>query len=628
MKLTQNDPARLAGFREAKAYFSNGEFFRSYDLAKEGLERWPDELAFAHLAVLSLANAGATEMALKKFEDFGLEQHEAPELRALLARLKKDLGFASQGQQRLALHAEAQAIYEGNYRRAETAGELAEAYYPGINASALAVWTGDRAGAARLAGKVLTILEELKREDRADDRYWRLATEVEANLILGELDAVERLVPEVWRLGVPDFAQIATTERQLRRLAAALGLSEELLRGLKQPAVAHYTGHIMAKPGVQGRLVEEEEPAVRAEIERIIRTERIGSGYGSLAAGADILFAEELLRQGGALHVVLPFTMEDFITHSVEPSGGNWVERFHACLTRANSVQYATEDRYLQHDCLFQYCSQLAMGLALLAARHMMAPVMQCVVWDGEARSGIAGTVVDIKDWRRTGLPQHVIRCGSRVGEENLSAYVAPEAPPMNRCRSIRTMLFGDFHGFSKLTDTELPCFAENIMGPVSEVLRGFAEKTAFVNTWGDGIFVVLDDVHEAAALALALQERMRGVDLAEAGLPPGLRLRLGGHLGPVYQLTDPVLARPNFYGAHVSRAARIEPVTPEGCVYVTETFAAILALRDATDFACDYAGYTEMAKHYGRLRIFLLRRVSGETGPTVLGDIERAPIA
>ena len=103
------------------------------------------------------------------------------------------------------------------------------------------------------------------------------------------------------------------------------------------------------------------------------------------------------------------------------------------------------------------------------------------------------------------------------------------------------------------------------------------------------------------------------------------MHLRLGGHLGPVYPLIDPVLERMNFYGAHVSRATPIEPVTPEGCVYVTGTFAAALALRDPDSFACDYVGYTEMAKQYGRLRIFPLRRVyGGETGPAVLGDIER----
>ena len=55
--------------------------------------------------------------------------------------------------------------------------------------------------------------------------------------------------------------------------------------------------------------------------------------------------------------------------------------------------------------------------------------------------------------------------------------------------------------------------------------------------------------------------------------------------------------AGPTIYGAHVSRAARIEPITPEGCVYVTETFAAVLALHNADQFSCDYVGITDMAK-------------------------------
>jgi hypothetical protein len=47
--------------------------------------------------------------------------------------------------------------------------------------------------------------------------------------------------------------------------------------------------------------------------------------------------------------------------------------------------------------------------------------------------------------------------------------------------------------------------------------------------------------------------------------------------------------------------------VTPEGCVYVTETLAAVLAIHNAA-FACDYVGMTEAAKNYGPMRMFLLR--------------------
>jgi hypothetical protein len=74
---------------------------------------------------------------------------------------------------------------------------------------------------------------------------------------------------------------------------------------------------------------------------------------------------------------------------------------------------------------------------------------------------------------------------------------------------------------------------------------------------------------------------------------------------------------RDNFFGAHISRAARIEPVTPEGCVYVTETMAAVLALYNADSFTCEYVGMTEVAKQYGTMRMFLLgRRAERRSGP------------
>ena len=76
---------------------------------------------------------------------------------------------------------------------------------------------------------------------------------------------------------------------------------------------------------------------------------------------------------------------------------------------------------------------------------------------------------------------------------------------------------------------------------------------------------------------------------------------------GPVYATQDPVLGRTNFFGAHVSRTARIEPVTPPGCVFVTEAFAARLTLEGAP-FTCDYAGQVPAAKGFGLLRMYLLR--------------------
>jgi class 3 adenylate cyclase len=63
------------------------------------------------------------------------------------------------------------------------------------------------------------------------------------------------------------------------------------------------------------------------------------------------------------------------------------------------------------------------------------------------------------------------------------------------------------------------------------------------------------------------------------------------------------------FMGAHVSRTARIEPVTPPGAVYVTEPFAALLELEPGSGLVCSYVGHMPAAKGYGRLRMYRLER-------------------
>jgi class 3 adenylate cyclase len=173
-------------------------------------------------------------------------------------------------------------------------------------------------------------------------------------------------------------------------------------------------------------------------------------------------------------------------------------------------------------------------------------------------------------------------------------------------------MLFGDIRGFSRLSDGELPRFVDTVLGAFAKVIDGYGIDLLLANTWGDGLYLVFDDAGKAARCALDLQGAMAEINLADARLPDHLALRIGGHLGPVYAGRDPIIKQQNFFGAHVSRAARIEPVTPEGCVYVTETLAAVLAIHNAAEFACDHVGMTEAAKDYGRMRMFLLRRTSG----------------
>jgi class 3 adenylate cyclase len=140
-------------------------------------------------------------------------------------------------------------------------------------------------------------------------------------------------------------------------------------------------------------------------------------------------------------------------------------------------------------------------------------------------------------------------------------------------------------------------------------VLERHGEDVWYRNTFGDALYVVLANVAAAASCAVELQEAIAGLDLDARGLPEHLALRLGGHVGPVFRTYDPVLGNRAFMGSHVSRTARVEPVTPPGIVYVTEPFAAALMLGDHREFACDYVGHMPAAKDYGSLRMYRLRR-------------------
>jgi class 3 adenylate cyclase/tetratricopeptide (TPR) repeat protein len=581
-----------------KAFEREGEFFKAFDLAAQGLSTYHDDVSLKHRAVLCLARAGATELALRKYDEFGLSAaaSDSEDVGALGARLLKDEALAASGETRRVKAAEAADRYAAIHERFHN-------YYPAINAATLRLVAGDEAQArtyARLA------LDEL---DGADEDYYSYATRIEALFVLDDIEGARALFPKALKANHGDQAALATTWRQLQLVLQLKKLDPKVVAAAFEPMkVVHFLGHIIT-PG--GRFKAVEESQVRQQIAEYFDEQRVGSGYGSLAAGADIIIAEELLRHGASLHVVLPFEMEEFVDISVRPSGKEWVRRFEACFAAAATVRWATEDRYLGDDYLFAYCSKIAMGLAVLRGRHLGSEVEQLAVWDGRPAAGTGGTAEDVEHWRRTGFAQTIIRCGNFRGGTKLAQLKPAIAKPVGG-RVIRAMLFCDFKGFSKLTDAELPSFVTNLLGTVGTVISSYGGAVDFANTWGDGLFLVFEDAAQAARCALDLQRALARLDLAEAGLPASMAMRIGGHLGPTYAAHDPVLKRTNYFGAHVSRAARIEPVTPEGCVYVTETFAAVLGLEHNDEFVCDYVGMTEAAKKYGSMRMFLLRRLAG----------------
>ena len=131
------------------------------------------------------------------------------------------------------------------------------------------------------------------------------------------------------------------------------------------------------------------------------------------------------------------------------------------------------------------------------------------------------------------------------------------------------------------------------------------------VNTWGDGLFFVFNGVEDAGRFALDLRDLVVNTNWIDLGLPHNLSIRIGVHAGPVYVNFDPVVRQISFTGAHVSRAARIEPITHEGEVFASEEFAALAAAEQSKCFTCDLVGTTALAKSYGLFRVYSLERSS-----------------
>lgn len=580
-----------------------GELLAAYDLAGRGLEEYPDDVELAYRAVLALARTGATYEAERRFGELGLSEIDAEDVCALGARIQKDRALAATGTERRQLAAVAASSYK-------SISDRNRSYFPAINAATLSLVAGDPDEARGLAAEALASVEA-----SGDESYYAVATRAEARLLLGDLSTARCELERAAQLHEGDFGALSTTRRQLRMICTITGTDAGLLSVLAGPAVAHFCGHMMSGGSGTGPLRRFDEVQAAGQIAEVIRHRPFGFAYGSLAGGADILWAEALLGAGAELHVVLPFAIEDFLRSSVTPSGPQWVRRFHECLEAAVSVTYATEGRFLGDDALFGYCAELAMGLTLLRARFLDADVFQLALWDGAPANGAVGTAVDVATWRRTG---HDVVTVSPVALEGAYGPPRPTGSKVHEAgaRVVRALLIGDMRGFAKLPDEQLLAFSDLVMGSFAHVLNRYGTEVEYRNTWGDALIGVLSNAPAAARCALDLQDAMNDIDLEAAGLPSHLALRLSGHVGPVLPILDPVLGLPSFMGSHISRTARIEPVTPPGEVYVSEAFAASLELVGCHDLACNYVGHMPAAKDYGRLRMYhLVRRSQADTG-------------
>jgi class 3 adenylate cyclase len=607
------EPFRTLGER----ILEMGEPLLAYDVLHEGLSYFPEDFRLRQLLASALARTGAVEPAITILLRLYQEGHRDEETLGLLGSSYKKLAeAAADTPDGNSLLRRARKFYAEAY-------ELTHGYWSGINVATLTLALCERGQAESLARDVReTCSRELQRlKETKADPYWLLAVLGESALILGNWSEAEGYYRQASEIAGNRFGDLHSTRLNARLLLAHLDGDQNRIEScFKIPSVIMFAGHMIDTPDrTNPRFPPDLEAAVRDSLRHRLKSLEAGFGYCSLACGSDILFAETILEMGGEIQIVLPYEKDQFIRDSVEIiPGSNWGDRCEAILQKAAGITLASNQCLTGSTVQFEYSNLLLFGLAIGRAERLGSAPIPLAVWDGKAGNGPGGTAWTVDHWRGSGFAVEIIRldeifachCPDRARQHAARPETTQTTSPtsLELTPAIHGLLFADAVGFSKLGENEVALFVRHFLGVIGELVQNSPYAPVLKNTWGDGLYFVFASVRDAGNFALDVRDHIAAIDWKKKGLPD-LSLRIGLHAGPVYPCVDPVTQRPNYIGVHVSRAARIEPVTPPGQIYASQAFAALAAASRIEEFRCDYVGQTALAKYYGTFPTYIVLR-------------------
>jgi class 3 adenylate cyclase/tetratricopeptide (TPR) repeat protein len=462
-----------------------------------------------------------------------------------------------------------------------------------------------------------------------------------AHTILGRLDTAFNEYRQLQELENVTVADLAGARYHAQFLAEAVGQARSFFKSAFPPLqLIVFAGHLPDPPGQQGRFPPELVEPVRKRLRAQLKKADARVGLVSAAAGADLLFIEALRERGGVVHVVLPWSQEEFRQTSVchfEPPNASaiWAPLFDQAIRDAATVREIGQLYEPGSDVSWQFALEVTAGLAIHTARASRLDVQPMALWDELPGAGAGGTDSFVQFWKHQLMQEPIIvkmPAAQIRQDESLTPKNRSERAIFHQ--EVKSLLFADIVGYSKLTEKVIPEFVGVFLERVSQLLASSKYAPLSINTWGDAVYAVFDFAHDAGCFALELTKmikdgedlwKSRGLYYEQTSPVDGkkvqvpLNIRIGLHSGPVFMHYNPVLRQLGFTGAHVSRAARIEPVTRAGEVYASEEFAAMAELGSEIErqvdgnpspegpgFACEYAGSMKLAKGFpGQYRIY-----------------------
>ena len=552
----------------AELMVERSENFAAIEICAEGLSFFPRHGDLVLYLALSLARTGSPNRAFELLNSASGWLENIPDAWTLRARIYKDLWKLTGSSQALE-----QSLRE--YERAAERRRGADAYYPEVNVATLALLGGDKLKAIEYAKKVTSQLTPLAERD-----YWEAGSLAEALLVLRRIEDARGHYAQAMELD-PLPARRLTTRQQARLLLRHLGEDPNMFEDLfKIPPVVCATGHVIDSSGRPiPRFPATREASVRLRIQALLKRWGVRLGYSGAAGGADIIFAETIQSLGGETCLILPVDRETFCRWSVEGSGGEYVERYNAALTKAAFVSespFARQD--LEAGGLWDFGNRMILGNALRRASELETPLKVLAVWDGKHGDGRGGTADMVSLARHCGLTVHVI---DPMGDEivELPGLSASNLPPRSESLNegalhksrIAAGMFLLFPPSSRSESRDLAIPAERFVGEFHRVAL-------------DADFRIFFD--SATSAVTALMRLKREFALEEGGF--GIALTAG----PVRMFTLASLAREDVQGSMVAqgRSLAMRALDPP-LVLASGEFVALAATEGSRLTGFEYSG-------------------------------------
>lgn len=675
--------------QDIRLLIDEGQFFYAYDVSVKALERYPDSTILVLLGALALVNSGAVERACSLLAPIQ-EQLETSDIKALklIELFQKCVQHSRDDQKKAKLDEKnsigsnditlfsefAQTVQSFTHTQSQikdikTLKVAAEVYYKiwedsqktehlqlsknlslecfklessvfdGIRAALLSWINQEKQIAKQLAEQVheQCINVELNAIPQ-EEHSWFYFTLALSQLFLGENQFALKSCQSAMQNLHARHAHVVNMRKILALLAEhKLAFPEQILEILKPPVIVIFAGQPIDPQATQDIFFPQaiEHLVSQSIVERL---DKINAeiGYCSAACGSDLLFIEAMLDRGAEVNIILPFAEEDFINARIRYAGDKWERRFQNALKLASSVTWSTNDPYLCDDELFRYNNLLIEGGARLRAESLLTIPQLMVVMDYLAPA-LPGSAADFMDqWAditslhmidldeiRDKVPELISGLSTDMEsmENNDEVKISQSTHP----RIVKSMLFADIVHYSKMKEEQLPAIFK-FLGAVKQHIEPQMEHIDLVESWGDALYVAMSSSRAMADYAFALCKALEEVDHRAFGLSVKPELRIGLHVGPVYEGEHPLTGRKIIFGQHVSRAARIEPITVPGEIYTSEHFVAVLkseenAARHAAEatqsvfeekYDPEYIGILELPKKFGNQAVYHLKAFRG----------------